>query len=293
MDMEEFKLRRLVRKAIKIKEAKLKQQTVLQEEKLRKIIRIVLTEGDADADTNPAPYPTTAMNVLATSLEEILPTLKTGLRRLKKPEERASYRAHVLEKIRNKLNTINSLGGPVMASTKVGESDVGLFEQEDEDDIELTIGSGKPPEMIVPDSEKERFEPKKLSKEEEEEEKFKEFAISGQNPTGARIAFDTIDSSNVQQSIVDNWKLLYDAADKKEFEEFALYNTDLWLITYEDEVADEMGQKPAFNEPVTPKPEAAKVSAKGAEAEGSSASAGGGDEEEIDIDALMKGLPKV
>ena len=96
-----------------------------------------------------------------------------------------------------------------------------------------------------------------------------------------------------QQSIVDNWKLLYDAADKKEFEEFALYNTDLWLITYEDEVADEMGQKPAFNEPVTPKPEAAKVSAKGAEAEGSSASAGGGDEEEIDIDALMKGLPKV
>lgn len=288
--MEEFKLRRLIRKAIKIKEIKLKQQAILEEEKLRKIIRVVLTEGDADADTNPAPYPTTAMNVLATALEEILPTLKTGLRRLEKPEERESYRAHVLEKMRNILNTVKSLGGP-MAAPAVGESDIELSEQEEEDDIEVTIGSGKPPEMVVPDSEKERFEPKKLSKEEEEEEQFKQFAISGKNPTGARIAFDTINSSNVQQNIVDNYKLLYDASDKKEFDQFALYNTDLWLITYEDELADELGQKPAFNRPITPKPDAAEVSAKGAEAEGGADT--GAEEEEIDVDAIMKGLPKV
>jgi len=194
------------------------------------------------------------------------------------------------------LNTVNSLGGPNLAAVKMGESDTGLLEQEDEDDIEVSIGSGKPPEMVVPDSEKQRFEPKKLSKEEEEEEKFKEFALSGQNPTGARIAFDTINSSNIQQNVVDNWKLLYDAADKKEFEEFLLYNTDLWLVTYENDIADEMGQEKAFSEPITPEPEKTELSARGqqaAQGTGGTPEAAASPEGDVDIDALMKDLPKV
>jgi hypothetical protein len=288
MDMQEFKLRRLIRKAIKIKERKQKQQTLSEERKLRKAIRMILAEGDVDADTNPAPYSSTPMNILATALDQVLPVLKTGLRGMTKPEERASYRAHVLEKITNIFNTVNSLGTPSMAVAKVGESDVGLFEQEDEEDIEVTVHE-KPPEMVVPDSEKERFEPKKLSKKQQEEEQFKKFAISGENPTGARIAFETISSSNIQTELIDGWKILHDAKDKVEFEEFAKYNTDLWLIIYEDEIADELGQKAAFTETIIPKPGSAEMTAKGAEAEGGSEVAAGGE----DIDALMKGLPVV
>ena len=82
--LQEFKLRRLVRKAIRIKQQKDKNtqnEKLIEEEKLRKIISYVLKEGDVDSDTKPAPYASTPVNALADAFNQILPVLKSGLRK--------------------------------------------------------------------------------------------------------------------------------------------------------------------------------------------------------------------
>ena len=96
--INELKLRRLIRKAIQIKEVKRKQaetERLLEEKKLRTVIRHLIQEGDIDADGEPAPYASTAVNALADAFNQVLPVIKSGLRKLSRPEERASYRAHV------------------------------------------------------------------------------------------------------------------------------------------------------------------------------------------------------
>lgn len=248
--LKEFKLRRLVRKAIRIKEFKENQAKLEEENKLRKIIRHLIINEEIDADTNPAPYESTAMNILADVLDQSLPILKTGLRKLAKTEERSSFRSHVLEKFVNLFNTIESLD---IEGKAIGESD--LTENEIEVDINV------PDDMVVPPSEKDRFKQKEKSTEEKEEQSFAKFAKDGENPTGARAAFDAFNNSNIASIIANKRKVLHDDVDKEEFKKYCLYNIDLWLITYEDEISDELGQSSAFTNPIIQKPSGAKVSA--------------------------------
>ena len=70
------------------------------------------------------------------------------------------------------------------------------------------------------------------------EDDFKDFAKPGKNPTGARVAFETINDSNIQSVLADKRKTLFDPKDRQEFKEYALYNVDLWLLTYEKELAE-------------------------------------------------------
>ena len=249
--LKEFRLRRLIRKAIRIKESKEKAIKLQEEEKLRKIIRHVIINEEVDSDTTPAPYESTPMNILADVLDQALPVLKTGLRKLAKPEERRSFRRHVLEKFVNLFNTIESLD---VQGKAIGETDL----NEDEDiDVKIKV----PDDMVVPPSEKYRFKEKEKSTEEKEEESFKKFAKEGENPTGARAAFETFGNSNIASIIANKRKVLHDDEDKQQFKKYCLYNIDLWLITYEDEISDELGQESAFTNPIIKKPSGAKVSA--------------------------------
>ena len=249
--LKEFKLRRLIRKAIRIKESKEKTIRLQEEEKLRKVIRHVIISEEVDSDTTPAPYESTPMNILADVLDQALPVLKTGLRKLAKPEERRSFRSHVLEKFVNLFNPIESLD---VQGKAIGESDL----NEDEDiDVKIKV----PDDMVVPPSEKDRFKEKEKSTEEKEEESFSKFAKQGENPTGARAAFETFGNSNIASIIANKRKVLHDDEDKQQFKKYCLYNIDLWLITYEDEISDELGQESAFTNPIIKKPSGAKVSA--------------------------------
>jgi hypothetical protein len=83
--------------------------------------------------------------------------------------------------------------------------------------------------------------------------------MAGKNPTGARFAFETINNSNIEQVLADKRKLLFTPEYKQEFKDYALYNVDLWLLTYEKEFADSEGQEPAFTETVMPKPAGAQL----------------------------------
>ena len=236
--LNEFKLRRLIKKAIKIKEMKkrkIKSNSLLEEKKLRTVIRHLIQEGDIDADGEPAPYASTSVNALADAFNQVLPVLKSGLRKLSRPEERLSYRSHVLSKFQSIFSNFEGLD--VKASVKVGESDI----NEQEEDDKLTPKERKPEEQL--------------------EDDFDTFQMTGQNPTGARMAFETISDSNIEQVLADKRRLLYDPEDKEEFKAYALYNVDLWLITYEKELSDSLGQEPAFTKTEMEKPSGAQVSA--------------------------------
>ena len=260
--IQEIKLRRLIKKAIRIRKMKeKKRKEALQEEtKLRTVIRHLIKEGGGvDADTNPAPYQKTSMNVLAAALDTILTTLKTGLRGLSRPEERVSYRTHVLEKFENMFGTFESLE---VSNNAVGESDMGLNEQDEDDDkISLKID----PDLVVPKSEEDRFAPRDKTDEERSKEDYDKFAIPGEDPTGAIHAFEVFSNSNIEETIANKRKTLPRKEDKEEFRVYTLYNIDLWLITYEEELARELGQEPAFASLIMPRPAGAVEVGKGAD----------------------------
>jgi hypothetical protein len=239
--LQEIRLRRLIRKAIELKEAKQRKQEKqhkFEENKLRYLIRHLILEGEVDADAEPAGYSSTPVNVLADALNEILKTLKHGLRKMKQPEERRSYRAHVLEKFKSIFSNFEGL-----------------------DD---------------------RFKEPEKDPEKELENEFETFRMAGENPTGARFAFETINNSNIEQVLADKRKLLFTPEYRQEFKEYALYNIDLWLLTYEKEFADSEGQEPAFTETVMPKPSGAETAGSATEFEG------GGFEDELEEILMME-----
>jgi hypothetical protein len=255
--VQEFKLRRLVRKAIKLKETKRKKEKLkqkIEEKKLRHIIHQLMLEGDVDSDTNPAPYESTALNALADAFNQILPVLKTGLRKLKRPEERKSFRAHILQKFESIFQNFEGLD---IGSEKIGEGPV----NEQEEDDKLTIKIDDPARVMPSDGgEDERFKEEPEPKLDPDETDLAQLAIDTEDPTGARRAFTTINNSNIEKLLADTRKLLVRAEDKQEFKDYALYNVDLWLLTYEKEVADESGEAPAFTKTIMPRPPGAVVS---------------------------------
>jgi len=257
--LQELKLRRFIRKAIKLKQQKdkIEKSKILQEEaKLRSIVRHLIIEGDVDSDTKPAPYASTALSALADAFNQILPVLKTGLRKLSKPEERRSYRAHVLQKFDSMFSNFEGLDAPPAGA--IGEGDLNE-QEEDIDSLTVKIDNRPDDAMVVPDFEKDRFKPKEEKKLEPDEDDIQNLAIDTEDPVGARFAFNTINNSNIEKLLGDNRKLLPTDEYKQQFKDYALYNADLWLLTYEKELADELGAEPAFDSTVTKKPAGAEV----------------------------------
>jgi hypothetical protein len=250
--LQEIKLRRFIRQAIKLRQHKMnrtKQRDIIEEQKLRTIIRHLLIEAETDTDTEPVPYKSTAMNLINDVFGEILPVVKKGLRKLTSdPEERISYLDHVLNKIKNMFDVLNASqeAGQALAEQRIG------IKIEDDDEEEV----GETPDFDDPDAPVEE----KPTKEDEEETEFQKFAIAGKDETGARIAFDTIAGSNIEDNIRKLVRLLGDDEKRKEAQEYFLYNLNLFAIGYEKDLASEIGQEPAFTEPTMPKPAGAQVS---------------------------------
>ena len=256
MLLEEIKLRRLIRKVIMLRKEKALQEhkkTILEEQNLRKVIRHLLMEAEVDTDTEPVPYKTTAANFVNKVFGTILKPIKTGLRTLVDgPEERLSYRDHIYQSLYDffrTLSTVESAGEEPKQNLQ--EQDIVL---DIEGDDEAEEGGELTPDIEDPDEPEE-----KISKEDEEEEMFKKFAIQGKDATGARVAFETIQTSNIEDTIQKYHRMLGDDVKRKQFEEYLMYNLDLFMIKYEKQLAPTVGQEPAFTEPVIPKPEGAVV----------------------------------
>jgi hypothetical protein len=248
---EENKLRMVIRGAIKLKLNKKK----LEEQQLRKVVRHYISEAkEIDADGNPTPYNSTALVALADAFNEILKTIKDGLRGLQKPEERASYRLNILEKFKNFFKKAE--GFDSSNDGLVGESDV------DEQELEVKIDNRPDDALVMPSDQSEdgRFKEREKSDEEKSDEAFETERVEGQDATGAIWAFDVWNNSNIESTLSDKRKLLPSEEYRQEFKEYCLYNIDLWMSFYEKDIAEEKSQVAAFTEPVMPRPAGAQVS---------------------------------
>ena len=208
--VEELRLRKLIRKAIRIAEAKrvTKQDEVLtEEERLRQVIRTMLREDEV-SDTESSPYDNTGLNTLNTLFDNILKTIETGYKELaSSKEQRDSFASHILKAVENTL-------APLKALDK--------SEETLEEDIDIDIGGEDKPEDM-----------EDIRKDKEEVDK-EQFGIEGEDLTGRDKAYETF--NKVETQIVDAYKSLHNQNDVKAFYDGLLMNLDLYFKKFEDEI---------------------------------------------------------
>ena len=226
--VEELKLREQIRRAIKIirekKEAKAK--TILEEEtKLRTIIRSLLNEKEGEGDES------TGIAFLRRDLKKILPELEEAYTSLRTSiEQRKSYRAHVLNAIQN-LITVSDTNFNATPDKDPGEEAVGIEEQidvnigDDPPDARkrIDIGREKPEEESEVDTEKAK-----------EEAELEDFAIAGEDRTGAVEALRSM--KQIENVIKKTYNGLFDPNDRDLYADYLLTNLQLYFDEFEEEL---------------------------------------------------------
>ena len=205
--VEELRLRKLIRKAIVIAEAKRtnSQQHLAEEQRLRKVIRNVIAEAEV-GDTEDSPYDSTGLNVLNTLFDNVLKTIETGYKELaSSKEQRDSFASHMLKAVENTL-------APLRAMDKSDQLD---------EDIDINVGQDRPEDMADV----------RVDKVEQEVE---DFGIEGEDLTGRDKAYETF--NKVETQIVDAYKTLHNPEDIKAFYDGLLMNLDLYFKKFEDEI---------------------------------------------------------
>ena len=217
--VEEIKLRKLIRKAIGIVESRNNTSPLSQEDRLRNVIKTLLREDEV-GDTRNAPYDNTGLNTLNTLFDNILTQIEDGYKGLTtSKEQRDSFAAHIL------VNIVNTL-----APLRVMDGEKSSIEE----DIDINVSSDSPEDM----------EDVRMS---DEEKELQDFTIAGKDLTGRDAAI--VAFKNIQTQIVDSYKTLHNPEDVKSFYDGLLMNLELYFKKFEDEL-----------QPTVEKPEIADLS---------------------------------
>ena len=255
----EMILRENVRKAIRI--VRKKRQNILTEEtKLRNIIRTLLKEEDSATE---GPTMNTGGNALdqmllntntLSELEQEYKTLTTS------PEQRTSFRAHIINAVINALGVERAAGlpnaagedemggAPADAMGELAEAVKALFE------AELSLGD-TPEEEVEAAAE----ETPKLGEEPEEadplESEREEFGAGveggdGMDKTGRNYALDAW--NKIKKNVTEAYAKLGNEEDRKQYYDYLITNLKLYFDTWESELEG------TPEEPTTPEYEAEK-----------------------------------
>jgi len=248
----ENKLRNHIRRRIKniLHEQNLKQQR--EEEKLRRVIRALLKEGDI-SDIHP--HRSTGINMLEDVLKKAIPTLRMDFKRLTTDKkQRDSFRAHIINAVKDALapmaandaylqgqegapSTLLSEptggeGAAIEAEPEAVETEEPDFAALEEADIEITGIEDEEKKIPVEDDDKPT-----------EEEDFGS-GLEDYDETGRNMAFTSF--KKVSQYILDAYDSLADPKDKDVFTDYLITNLKLYFDKFEDELAT------TVDEPTTP-----------------------------------------
>ena len=213
--VEEMMLRESIQKAILFVENKRNKKfkkNKLNEAKLRGVIRKILKEESE----GPTPHSSTGINVLEDLLKKIVPVVETDYKQLtSSPEQRNSYRSHIVNAIQNAL-----------APSKVMSGDEGGVEDLNEViEFEVDDASGDSEELddaqFIDISGKEGAQD--------------EFGIEGEDQTGRNFAEKTF--QKIETQILDAYALLSADEDREVFYDYLITNVKLYFDKFEDELA--------------------------------------------------------
>ena len=233
--IQEVRLRKLIRKGIQVvqeRKRKTNRASLVQENKLRSIIRDLIFETTATPDNDPAPHKATGINVLEDLLKKIIPVLEIDYKKLTtSKDQRQSFRAHIIKAVEGVLvpPKITDKAGSQGGDDLQGEM-IPVTEAEG-DDIEIEVGAPEDDEAFIdidPDSNKEEEE------EVEEPDERAEFGIDDQDETGRNVAFESI--KKVQTAIIDSWDVLSGEEDKELFYDYLITNLKLYFDKFENDI---------------------------------------------------------
>ncbi len=226
---QEKRFRKIIRALLENYLAEKKEKTTLEENRLRKIIQGVIQENISADVADEQPQRSTGINALRRLLKTIVPTIEDSYKELTtSKEQRDSFRAHILNAVKNSLAPTNVL---VQADLNE-ENDL----EEAEEDLEIKID--KKLEKFIPVRDKD-FE------EEEEEEEVKFVDIEGMDITGRNYASTTF--NQIENQILDSYEgVAANKQDREEFEDYLLTNLKIYMDRFEEEI------QPAAVEPESP-----------------------------------------
>ena len=216
----ELLLRENIRRIIKtVKQGKIdeRRERILTESALRKVIRKLLSEGPAVPDE--VPNRSTGINVLEELLKKIIPVLEADFKTLTSDEEqRGSFRAHVLNAIKNILTVADTNDDVSVMSEPKGDI---------EEDIDIKVSD---------DAKDDRFIDIEPEKETDPKDDFSK-GLEGSNldQTGRNVAFNSF--KKIEQNILDSYELLDNQKDAKIFYDYLLTNVKLYFDKFEDELS--------------------------------------------------------
>ena len=188
---------------------------------IRKGIRNILTEAETGTDE---PSGFTGINVLASLLEKIIPVIEDDYKMLTtSPEQRESFRNHMVHAIKNTLKPIES--------ADEAEEDV-------KESFEFEIDTSLLEKMKIDMS------PEGSDVADDVEGEFIDIAapedqfvhIDNQNETGRNFASDTF--NKVEKQIVDAYDMLADKKDQDLFYDYLITNMLLYFDKFEDELQE-------------------------------------------------------
>lgn len=192
-----------------------------KENKLRGIVRRLL---EAETGTEePSQY--TGINVLASTLEKIIPVIQDDYKMLTTSvEQRESFRNHIIHAIKNTLRPLESAE---KADTESLPENF-YFEIDEEVLLEKVVIDLTPEEDEIENVEGEFIDIDDGA----EEDDFVE--LDDQNETGRNFAADTF--KKVEKQIVDAYDMLADEKDQTLFYDYMLTNMLLYFDKFEDEL---------------------------------------------------------
>ena len=273
---QEQKLREFIQKGIaiaKIEDRKEKLNQFKSELRLRRIVKNLIKEASevATGGQSGDEQRSTGINVLANVLKLVIPIIKQGYVQLTtSPEQKKSYRAHIVQNAINTLMRVDMASGrptevempnnpegaettpfepPALEEPVIAEQDM-TVDIDVEDDKFIDIN---PEEKEEPEPEEiEAPDPNKMpSARAVDALDKKEFvSIKGMDTTGMELAQRTF--PKIQKQIADGYAMLSVVSDKEEFADYMVANLKLYFDQFDQE------SEVALGEPTSPEYEEVK-----------------------------------
>ena len=231
---EKEAVRLYIRKAIQLYKENKKQQEILEETKLRQLVRGLILKEVAEDQPKHA---STGINVLEDLLKKIVPVLQADFKMLTTSEtQRQSFRAHIINAVQNSLSPELMY---VLSDKEKEQLKEAATIKVDDPDMSKFIDIEEKPE----DEEKEELSP--------EEEFSRGLEDQNLDSTGRNMAMDTF--KKIEKGILDAYEMLDDPKDRELFYDYLITNMKLYFDKFEEEM-----NPTGITEPTTPEYEAEK-----------------------------------
>jgi len=232
--MNELRLRKYIRKAIKVVKERKKVKNIDEEKKLRTLVRKAVLQ---EKEREPL-YPETGKNFLDGLFLDtgFLGRIRTGYKELKSTlEQRETYKAHMTYHILRTLETQSAFQAPGNNSKEVSKAEIS--ERAAASISVADIGDrmmGTEPEKETPEE-----------KEDKELEAFKIPGVAHGDVTGIRQAKDIFNKTEVKESLLRYWKKMGNVDDEEVFYDNMKEQLEFYFVTWEEEVQDELAKAKA------------------------------------------------